>query len=88
MFQVDWSDDSLLIDLCDIYLKHAAHRNEITYAADRVENLLCSSARTVGSQVSPEGLRKLRYEPLEIIYAIDGANVEVQTVKWAGFSTP
>ena len=49
----------------------------------RVE-LLTSSADTIGVQISPEGLRKLRYDPLDVIYAFDGTNVEIQTVKWVG----
>jgi len=84
MFQVDWSDDALG-DLCQLYLHHLANSKDITYASDRIERFLRSSAQTVGTEVSSEGLRKFRYEPLEVIYAIDGTNVEVQTVKWVGF---
>lgn len=88
MFQIDWSDDSLLGDLCQIYLDHPTMRHEITYAADRLEALLRMSADTSGSQVSPEGLRRFRYQPLEVVYAIDGAKVEIQTMRWIGLLTP
>ena len=88
MFQVDWSDDALLGDLCQVYLDHAEFRKEITYASERIEVFLRASATAIGAEVSQEGLRKIRYDPLEMIYAIDGANVEIQTMKWVGFSTP
>ena len=38
MFNVDWSDDSLLGEMCQLYLDHPAHRQEITFAADRIES--------------------------------------------------
>jgi hypothetical protein len=88
MFQVDWSDDSLLGDLCQIYLDHRDQSTDITHACDRIEMLLRASARIVGAEVSAEGLRKLRHEPIEVIYSIDAGHVEVQTVKWIGFTAP
>jgi hypothetical protein len=88
MFQVDWSDDSLLGDLCQIYLDHRSQSTEITHSCDRIELLLRTSARSVVAEVSTEGLRKLRHEPIEVIYSIDAGHVEVQAVKWIGFTVP
>jgi hypothetical protein len=82
MFQVEWSDDSLLNDLCQIYLDHPSRRKETTYASDRIEKLLSSSADAAGVNISIEGLRKLICDPLEVVYAIDGMEVEIQTVRW------
>src|SRR5215475_8841264 len=87
MFQVDWSDDSLA-DLCQIYLDHSTHRKEIRHAADRVEMLLNAAARSAGTEISSEGLRKLRFEPLEAVYSIDGVQAEIQSVRWIGFAIP
>ena len=87
MFSVDLSDDSLLGDLCQLYLDHPQYRKEITSAADRIEMMLRTSADRIGAEVSVEGLRKFRYEPLEVIYSIDSSNVEIQTARWVGHST-
>jgi hypothetical protein len=88
MFQVDWSDDAIANDLCQLYLDHRAQSKEITYACNRIENLLRTSARALGTEISAEGLRKYRYEPLEVIFSLDGNDAEIQTVRWVGFSAP
>ena len=82
MFRVEWSDSALIDDLCQLYVDHPARRTDITYASHRVEQMLTVSANVLGTEISPEGLRKLQYSPLELVFSVDGNEVEIEKVRW------
>lgn len=87
MYQVDWSETSTAIDLCEIYVEHVQHRAEIMHACKRIDKILAHSGPTAGTVISEEGLAKLQSEPLQVMYEFAENKIEIQTVKWIGLSS-
>ena len=75
VFDVSW-DDGAAEELAEIWMK-AKDPDDVRFTADYIEFQLHYNADGKGVEVSPEGLRKLAFAPLAVIYESD---TELHTV--------
>jgi mRNA-degrading endonuclease RelE of RelBE toxin-antitoxin system len=82
-YHVDWTPTARG-QLAELWVRHVAHRAQITAAAHQIDQLLAADPYQNGSPLS-EGLYARHEAPLRVIYEISDAQREVTVdgVNWA-----